>query len=226
MIQLRDYSHWEPNPDLAADKAVGVLACIDKATDGLTTDDTYLPRRARERAAGFLTGGYHYYRDTVDPVRQARYHCEVNPDRVKVLDLEPGYNPTFTRDNTPGELIIVKNKIRACLVEIRARTGVQPLIYTNWNTWHYLLGEPAWGAEYGLWVASYPRVLTTDSRPLLPSTWQSWVIWQSADHTDWFGGPEAALRELFGGATVSQPVVTHLTVEERLARLEQMHNLV
>lgn len=225
MIQGRDYSHWEPNPDLAADKAAGVRFCIDKCTDGVSLDPTFAPRRELELALGLLSGGYHYYRDVVDPVLQARFHVDHNPAKLKVVDLEPGYNPTFTVDHTAAQLAQVQAKVYTCCAEVGNRTGVKPAIYTNWNTWHYVLHEPSWGAEFLLWVASYPGVMTPTSQPLLPDTWKTkgWTFWQSADHTDWFNGTEAQLNQLFGANvnTIYLPVVfANYSLDQRLEGLE------
>lgn len=224
MIQGRDYSHWEPNPDLAADKAAGAVFCIDKVTDGLAADPTFAPRREKELALGLLSGGYHYYRDAVDPVAQARFHVDHNPCRLKVVDLEPKYNPTFIEGLAGAQLAAVQSKIYRCCVEVFDRTGIKPTIYTNYNVWHNILAEPAWGAEFDLWIASYPgRPVTDGIKPWLPTTWlpttwaaKGWRFWQSADHTDWFSGTLAELKALM----VDAPA---LTDSEKLAILWAEH---
>ncbi len=202
-----DWSHYEPTPPLVAHKKGGSAFTIDKATDGLVIDKTFQPRQADERDLGYLTGGYHYWREMVEAIRQARLHCEVNQNRVKVIDIEPAYNPTLTANASPGEIAVVQNHLYACCCEVGYRTGVSPLIYTNYNTWHYLLDEPSWGADFDLWVGSYPIPLKPTSLPLLPDTWKNkgWRIWQSSDHTDWFNGSPEELAAYFTGQTTAQP---------------------
>ena len=52
-----------------------------------------------------------------------------------------------------------------------------PMIYTNYDTWVYILGDPTDFADYPLWIANY----TPASSPLIPSAWSDWVFWQHSE---------------------------------------------
>ena len=47
-------------------------------------------------------------------------------------------------------------------------------IYTNLNYWSTIMGSPAWGSRYFLWLAAW----TTATRPIVPRPWTRWTLWQ------------------------------------------------
>jgi len=62
-------------------------------------------------------------------------------------------------------------------------TGRKPIIYTaKWFTNYFTTQQIGWMGDYPLWVAHYPWVVTSLTRPSIPPIWDKWTFWQfSAD---------------------------------------------
>ena len=90
-----DISHHNGNVNLAKAKEDGILAVIQKATQGQSfKDPTYQRNRQKAKDAGLLWGAYHFGTGS-DGLKQAQHFLDVvgnDPGALLVLDFEP--NPT------------------------------------------------------------------------------------------------------------------------------------
>jgi lysozyme len=174
-----DISHWQGEIDWTQVRAAGKAFAFMKASEDIDfIDGTYVLNRSRARAAGLVTGAYHFAqpdRSPGDAGAEADHFLATaaiaDGDLPPVLDLE--------RANglTPAEL---QAWVKAYLERIRVRTGVRGVIYTSPNFWSRNMGGTDWFATNGyrvVWVAHW----TTAPAPRVPaSDWAGfgWTFWQ------------------------------------------------
>ena len=197
-----DISHHNGNVNLNKAKDDGILAVIQKATQGQgNVDPTYKTNKTKAAAAGLLWGAYHFATGS-DGVKQADHFLEVvgnDPSALLVLDFEP---------NPSGPSMSLE-EARAFVTHINERTGKFPGFYSG----HYikqLLGthhDPVL-AKCWFWLAQYGPT------PVVPVNWSTWTLWQYTDGAigpephkvagigrcdrDQFNGTEAELRTRWG----------------------------
>lgn len=172
-VKIADVSHWRWPTPITAVKAADFSALIAKATEGTGwIDDRYDDFQAAAAEEDVLFGSFHYWRAAYDPVKQAKHYFDIATSRGRpfmppVLDLE--------RTNNKGVLSLALASARAkILVEETAQLwGEKPWIYTSYYAWKELFGNPSWGAEYPLWVASY-----RNDAPAIPVGWKDYIMWQ------------------------------------------------
>jgi lysozyme len=158
-----DISHWNASPDFAAAKAGGMLAVIQKATQGLDyVDPTLLANRANARAAGLMFGVYHFIVGGDGAAQGARFLSYAQPGDLLALDFEP--NPAGPS---------------ASLADAEAFVGALPITPLLYGGAFGLLAGPAVPQallDCPLWLAQYRA-----APPTLPAGWSKFTLWQYAD---------------------------------------------
>lgn len=168
------------------------------------------------RNAGLRLGAYHFadvaglspQAEADNFLNVARSHHLIGAGVIPVLDWEPY-----------GNLKTQVAWAKAWLDTVAAAWGSKPLIYMSASTISMADWTPVASADYGLWVAGYPRGYAGDrlrnpgSVPYSVSPWAFAAAWQysssgsvagvgSAVDVDWFYG-DAATWALYAGASVS-----------------------
>jgi lysozyme len=139
-----------------------------KASEGATLRDPRFARNWREaRAAGILSGAYHYFQPNRDGQVQAALFTSLVP--LGPGDLPPVLDVEATRFHDVAEL---RREVRQWLELVQAHYGVPPILYSNYGFYRrYLAGH---FDDFPLWLAHYEV-----DRPALPAT--RWIIWQHSD---------------------------------------------
>ena len=139
-----------------------------KASEGGTLRDARFRRNWHEaRAAGILSGAYHYFQPTRAGQAQANLFIATVP--IRPGDLPPVLDVEAPRFHDVAEM---RREVRAWLVAVEAHYGVRPILYSNYTFYrHYLAGH---FDDYPLWLAHYEV-----ARPALPA--ERWIIWQHSD---------------------------------------------
>jgi lysozyme len=149
----------------------------------------------------FLWGSYHFGTGSEVDSQVERYLSVVKPtDRELVcLDFEPNPNGTT----------MTLNQARKFVSLIRERLGRYPVLYGGYWLKEKLNGKPDdLLSKCPLWLAQY------GPKPVLPSGWKKYTLWQ---YTDGHDGPEPHTvagigpcdRNQFNG-TIAQPVAVKL----------------
>ena len=170
-----DLSHYNGSVDLGRASASGILAVIQKATQGRTfVDPTYVPNHEAALKAGLLWGAYHFGTGG-DGVQQAAHFLDTvapSAGNLLVLDFEANHQgPSMSLEEA-----------RAFVTHVREATGRWPGLYSG----HYikeLLGaqvDPVL-ANCWFWLAQYGPTA------VVPVGWSTWTMWQ---YTDGAMGPE------------------------------------
>ncbi|MDO7885491.1 glycoside hydrolase family 25 protein [Hymenobacter cheonanensis] len=139
-----------------------------KASEGATLRDARFRRNWREaRAAGILSGAYHYFQPNRAGQEQASLFIRTVP--IRPGDLPPVLDVEAPRFHDVAEM---RRAVRAWLGAVEAHYGVKPILYSNYTFYrHYLAGH---FDDYPLWLAHYEV-----ARPALPA--ERWIIWQHSD---------------------------------------------
>ena len=139
-----------------------------KASEGATLRDARFRRNWREaRAAGILSGAYHYFQPNRDGGDQASLFIRTVP--IRPGDLPPVLDVEAPRFHDVAEL---RHEIHEWLAAVEAHYHVRPILYSNYTFYrHYLAGH---FDDYPLWLAHYEV-----ERPALPA--ERWIIWQHSD---------------------------------------------
>ncbi|HEX8361333.1 MAG TPA: GH25 family lysozyme [Longimicrobium sp.] len=162
-----DVSHWQGTIDWTAVRGSGVDFAFIKATEGATYADPQFARNwAAAADAGVMRGAYHYFRPSVDPVKQAENFlraARIGPnDLPAVLDVE-------TSEGVAGDALL--RAVRTWLETVERATGKRPIVYTYPDFWNrYAAGSIG---PYPLWIANYGRDV-----PQIPIGWNDWTFWQ------------------------------------------------
>lgn len=166
-----DVSHYEPHEDWALVKASGIHAMYAKSSEGVgIIDATYHDHVTQAKAAGLLTGAYHFFHDGVDPVKQANLF-------VRMLKSAPFDLPPVLDWETHDTNAIATNLKSALtfLSIIEKETGMVPMIYSGPYFLLSLKLSPDF-ARYPLWISHYGVRC-----PMVPPPWSDWAFWQSTD---------------------------------------------
>lgn len=167
-------SHQAPGRvDWAAMRSSGVRHVYLRAVEGKDPDAAYKAHRYSARQAGLLVGAYTFWRPRhsfallVDCFLDfAGARAGADWDLPPVVDLE---SEDATDQLAPDAL---EHHVNSGMVELRLRTGVDPLLYVGPNYVETHLPAAHQLGRWGLWCAAY-----TD-RLLLPRGWSSAVAWQ------------------------------------------------
>lgn len=182
-----DGSHWAGDINFVTMYERDAKFYIGKASDSYRGGGLFEDKRFKEHfdaAFSFgqlLLGGFHWLQPDVDPTvaadfyleRYFRYPFHFPP----ILDFE---EPYVYKNNLQGHYSWCAE---VWLDRVEAQTGRKPIIYTaKWYTNYFADKYISWMGKYPLWVAQYPWLMTSLSRPSLPGVWDNWRIWQfSAD---------------------------------------------
>jgi len=141
-----------------------------KASEGATLRDTRFRRNWQQaRAAGILSGAYHYFQPNRDGGEQARLFISTVP--LRPGDLPPVLDVEATRFHDVAEM---RREVRQWLDAVESHYKVRPILYSNYTFYrHYLAGH---FDDYPLWLAHYEV-----ERPTLPAS--RWIIWQHSDES-------------------------------------------
>jgi lysozyme len=167
-----DVSYWRETVDWGS-AASGKAFAIAKATDGSYTDSTFVANWPGMKAAGLVRGAFHFFEGSVDGVSQANnFLSYVNANGgFQTGDLPPAIDVeeySLTSDHATDY-----SRFVTTVQTIEAAIGRHPIIYTNYNTWHYLFGDPNTFQSYPAWIAGYGTCAT-----YLPSGLPNIKIWQ------------------------------------------------
>jgi lysozyme len=188
--------HW------AEVKAAGHSFAFHKVSEGLGTPDREFRGRWKAiRDAGLVRGAYHFARPQKGRDPKAEVHEFLglvdqaggfqDGDLRPVLDIEAfGAAGRLTAEQT-------QDWVRRFVDEMRARTGVRPIIYTG-AFWRGAMGDPRDNFGCRLWLAAF----VSDPQQFVPKAWaqESFSIWQHTEkgHCDGVAGG-VDLNRLPGG---------------------------
>ena len=174
-----DVSHWQGAIDWTQVRNDGISFAIMKASQGVDyTDPTFYTNIFSSRAAGITAGVYHFAEPGEnDPIAEADHFVSVAGNYMSlgyirpVLDLESGQ---FDLDRTA-----LSAWVHAFMGEVKAQTGVEPLIYCNYTFAANYLDESV--SKYDLWFARFTDDPTTPPTEL--GVFDEWAIWQYSSNT-------------------------------------------
>ena len=158
MLHGIDVSSYQP-----ADYSTGNLSFVFiKITEGLTyTNPKWTAQRATARAAGLVTGFYHYPRIANSPTAEAdRFLAQINlvPGDILCLDWEwygQDVSDAQARDYKDAWLDVVRSQA----------PGHRTVLYCDRNNWLNVDTDSQCGD--GLWIADY----TTAGQPRIKHPW-------------------------------------------------------
>jgi GH25 family lysozyme M1 (1,4-beta-N-acetylmuramidase) len=107
-----------------------------------------------------------YWKFSVDAVRQTNYYLD-NIGEVQfppIVDVEREYNVRPGTNQPIVSVLANRNHLGTVLSLIEEKTGIKPMIYTNYASWLYLFGNWDQILNYPLWVANW----RTAGEPYLP----------------------------------------------------------
>ena len=185
-----DLSHWAGNVNFNTMYDAGAKYCIIKASDanrdtGWQWEDVRFDENARKMFTHgkILAGCYHWLQASLDPKVAADFYLErynrFNFHFPPVLDFEE--TSVFSKGLANHYIWCAE----VWLDHVERQTGRKPIVYTaNWYTKQFNQSKLGWMGAYPLWVASYPWIWTSLSRPVMPGKiWDDWTFWQySADN--------------------------------------------
>ncbi len=165
-----DVAHYQGNIDFKKVAADGITFVIAKATQN-GMDKKFLQNIAGARAAGLLTGAYHYLDEKVTTVALAKEAAAKFAAAIRQaggVDLPPvlDYESKAPGVGTAQATLIA----RAFLEEIERLTGQRGMLYTYPAFIHNFRGLEKWP----LWIARY----SASKVPVNASGWTQWEIWQ------------------------------------------------
>lgn len=248
MIKGFDVSSWQNDPktpqkiDWSKAKGQESKFCFIRAAYA-EVEDVDLDYNW-QGSKGLLRGAYQFYDYRYAADKQANKFIEIIGgdwgELPPVIDVE---QPVEFKKNEVGVWKATpvpfppsdawKSAILNWISIIQKASGKTPIIYTNQNCIRYGLKMTAASplVQYPLWVAAY------QVPPVSPAfwPWPTWTFWQwgtppvglqygmeSRDlDCNLFNGDYDALAKMCG-TVIPKP----LTLEERVARLEKLHNLV
>ena len=225
-----DLSHWAGDINFGKMYDAGARWVVIKASDayrdtGQQWEDVRFDRNAKQifERGQLLAGCYHWLQASLDPIKAADFYLE----RYYRYDFQ--FPPVMDFEEKSVFAKGLANHYIWCaevwLDYVHKQTGRLPIVYTaNWYTKQHDQSKLAWMKKYPLWVASYPWVWTSLSKPLMPGNiWDDWTLWQySADNNNrgkefgqvggsidlnWFKGSYADLLDWLGiEVNMSEPL--------------------
>jgi lysozyme len=176
-----DVSKWQGTINWSTVKNSGQKQfAFVKATEGVGyVDPTFTTNMNGSFNAGLYTGAYHfatpYTNGVYDAVNEANDFCTaimpyITRDKFirPVLDLESGSSLGST---------VLSNWTNAFMNQVKARTGLDPIIYCNSNYANNYLNSTV--NKWDLWIANWtynPYGTMTNT-----GAWSNWKFWQYSD---------------------------------------------
>jgi len=195
-----DGSHWSGNILFKKMYQAGAKYYIGKASDsyrgsGKMFEDTKFDEHMSQAFAEneLLLGCFHWLQPDTDPYLAAEFYLERYyryPFHFPpILDFEEqyAYQKLISKEPKIYEPTGLESHYCWCaevwLDKVEKVTGRLPIVYTaKWFTDHFKEKHLGFLRRYPLWVAHYPNVMFSWTRPRLPYPWDNWVFWQfSAD---------------------------------------------
>jgi lysozyme len=179
-----------------------------RAGDGLYVDPLFADDYRRAQDVGLIRGAYLFFREGIDPVKQADLLLDAVGDHLAPGDLPVTIDAETLNGHKPPELI---DALHVFLEEIRQTLDDAPILYTSPGFWDALPASDLDGALV-LWVAHWGVLV-----PRLPRGWTDWAFWQNTnreltpgirvpDDGDQWNGDLASLQAFVGvGATMPAP---------------------
>jgi GH25 family lysozyme M1 (1,4-beta-N-acetylmuramidase) len=163
-----DVSRWQGaiNWDTAYSRGARFVFC--KATEHVSwTDPLFAQNVIGAKKVKLITGAYHFYKPTYNPIEQADHFTNTVGGRVDmplVLDVEDsvGAPPGFADD------------VRDCLEHIATVTGRRPVLYTSPGFYAGWLASGRLFEVADLWIAHWTALPT----PIVPLGFGDWHFWQ------------------------------------------------
>ena len=174
MFNGLDVSHhndidWSAIGQLALSQNLYFAFC--KASEGITHGDLeFANNRTGSRSAGLLSGAYHFFLPTSDPVAQAdlliaQIGTLAPGELPPVVDIEWTLIPKGTKGGRPELWKDLKGKERIAVTKtfldsVEARLGIKPIIYTAHAFWQEFFvaanaaADLAFFAQYPLWIVN------------------------------------------------------------------------
>ena len=151
-----DLSHH--NGRIRYDKLDSLDFVFLKVTEGTSwTDKTFAKHYSGFRENKVAVGAYHFFRFDVDGKMQARHflnHLAGKEFQLPlIVDVEYDNNP-----DTPREKVITR--LHAFMKEVKKRTGMKPIIYTNGIGYSDFISDDF--SDYTLWLSA-----TNTWRPMM-----------------------------------------------------------
>ncbi|HZV03397.1 MAG TPA: peptidoglycan-binding protein [Planctomycetota bacterium] len=197
-VQGVDVSEFQGNIDWGAAHAAGIGFAFARVSDGVYhMDPTFQANWNGMRANGVVRGVYQFFRAGQNPVQQA----DLLVNAVGSFgpgDLPPVADVEVMDGVGAGTLLA---NLQAWCDEIRARTGLTPIIYTGPGFWNPLGGN--FSAET-LWVAHW-----FVSSPQLPNGWGQYAFWQYDDNGSVPGIPATVDQDVWNGSLAALVAYAH-----------------
>jgi GH25 family lysozyme M1 (1,4-beta-N-acetylmuramidase) len=154
--------------------ASGIRYAYIRACEGKDPDAAYAQHRDAARAAGVLVGAYIYWRPRHTPYLLCRTFLDtIGAEAGKDWDLPPCID--LEEEHAPEDVpppADLEHHVNTGMVELRMRTGCDPLLYTGPGfVGGHLPADHALG-RWQLWCANYNPRLT------LPRGWAKAIAWQ------------------------------------------------
>ncbi len=178
-----DVSHHQGTIDWSLVYADGYTFAFVKATEGFTYNDpNFVSNMVNGNNAGLLMGAYHFARpDNNSAADEARHFVQMAGNYIgngwlpPVLDLEDPPGGRLDQIYTSAQLT---QWVQTWLDTVQARTGVEPIIYTNGHYANYLQASLN---RYRLWMADPDGSPTTP-----PNNLGHWTTWAFKQYY-WYG---------------------------------------
>ena len=191
---------------------------IQRTSYGMVVDEKLVQMQPAVMQAP-ITGAYHYVSSAAPWRAQADLFLSLS-EKYDFLawDVEKSYNV--------GSSLFIGGIVPA--MTYLAEVSKKPVLtYCNpdmWNTWFVPIQKDL--LKFDLWFARY-WFIRSNVNPAVPSNMrQDWKFWQWNDRgvdENVFCGTADELRAWAKPGTVTPPVA--LTLEQRVARLEALHNI-
>ncbi|MGE0870569.1 MAG: glycoside hydrolase family 25 protein [Kofleriaceae bacterium] len=163
-----DVSYHQDRVDWARVRRAGIRFAFIRVSDGATfVDPRFAQHWIEAEYAHVLRGAYQYFRPAEDPIAQADLMiAALARDRG---ELPPAIDVEETGGKRPAQ---VAAAVRAWVDRVRAKLGVEPIVYVSPEFWRDRVGS-ADLSKLPLWIAHYD----TDC-PRVPKPWVHWTFWQ------------------------------------------------
>ena len=149
-------------------RKAGIRFAFIRVSDGTTfADPRFRDNWEGARAAKIARGAYQFFRPEESAIAQADLLiAAIARDRG---ELPPAIDVEVSGGRTHQQVVTA---IRTWVERVRARLGVEPIVYTSPELWRDLTGNADFSSQ-PLWIAHY----TTDC-PRVPPAWSAWAFWQ------------------------------------------------
>ena len=225
-----DISDWNGKVDFIKMRAAGASFVFIKASQR-TVQKTWAYNWQAAKAAGLLRGAYHYLDLGISEVTQANLF-------IQLLKDDPGeLPPVLDNEQEPEDYGMTFKTMQGRVWNFGSifykAMGQYPMPYMGYYSWKEKM-TPAveWMRRPEYWLPWY----ADESIVRTPPPYTKWTFWQYTDKGDgakygcqsvgvdlnWYNGTEEELRAKYGAIVTPPPV---MTIDERVTRLEKMHNL-